>query len=93
MIWDLTVCTVVNGEKNSKSHCHPDLDRKIPNVELIRAIYILQYFQVLSGWNHYFLSYYYYLPWWPSCLDRGALNNVEAPGCGTSVVRGPTGHK
>ena len=33
------------------------------------------------------------LPWWPSCLDRGALNNVDAPGCGTSVVRGPTGHK
>ena len=32
-------------------------------------------------------------PWWPSCLDRGALNNVDAPGCGTSVVRGPTGHK
>ena len=27
------------------------------------------------------------VPWWPSCLDRGALNNVEAPGCGTSVVR------
>ena len=26
------------------------------------------------------------LPWWPSCLDRGALNNVDAPGCGTSVV-------
>ena len=34
-----------------------------------------------------------YLPWWPSCLDRGALNNVDAPGFGTSVVRGPTGHK
>ena len=34
-----------------------------------------------------------FLPWWPSCLDRGALNNVDAPGCGTSVVRGPTGHK
>ena len=34
-----------------------------------------------------------HLPWWPSCLDRGALNNVDAPGCGTSVVRGPTGHK
>ena len=33
-------------------------------------------------------------PWWPSCcLDRGALINVEAPGCGTSVVQGPTGHK
>ena len=30
---------------------------------------------------------------WPSCLDRGALINVEAPGCGTSVARGPTGHK
>ena len=35
----------------------------------------------------------YYLPWWPSCLDRGALINADAPGCGTSVVRGPTGHK
>ena len=33
------------------------------------------------------------MPWWPSCLDRGALNNVDAPGFGTSVVRGPTGHK
>ena len=30
---------------------------------------------------------------WPSCLDRGALINFDAPGCGTSVVRGPTGHK
>ena len=36
---------------------------------------------------------YVYLPWWPSCSDRGALNNVDAPGCGTSVVRGSTGHK
>ena len=34
-----------------------------------------------------------YVPWWLSCLDRGALNNVDSPGCGTSVVRGPTGHK
>ena len=33
------------------------------------------------------------VPWWPSCLDRGALINVDAPGFGTSVVRGPTGHK
>ena len=32
-------------------------------------------------------------PWWLNCLDGGALINVEAPGCGTSVVRGPTGHK
>ena len=31
--------------------------------------------------------------WLPSWLDRGALINVDAPGCGTSVVRGPTGHK
>ena len=27
------------------------------------------------------------LPWLPSWLDRGALINVDAPGCGTSVVR------
>ena len=26
-------------------------------------------------------------------INRDALNNVDAPGCGTSVVRGPTGHK
>ena len=31
------------------------------------------------------------MPWWSSCLDRGALMNVDAPGCGTLVVRGPTG--
>ena len=31
--------------------------------------------------------------WWPSCLDLGTLINVDAPGCDTSVVRGPTGHK
>ena len=33
------------------------------------------------------------LPWWPSWLVSAALINVDAPGCGTSVVRGPTGHK
>ena len=44
--------------KNSKSHCQLDLDRTIPNVELVRAIYILQYVQVLSGLDHYFLSYH-----------------------------------
>ena len=32
-------------------------------------------------------------PWWPSWLGRGALINVDAPGCGTSLVRGTTGHK
>ena len=26
------------------------------------------------------------LPWWLSCLDRGAVINVDAPGCGKSVV-------
>ena len=26
--------------------------------------------------------------WWPRCLDHGALINVEAPGCDTSVFRG-----
>ena len=40
-----------------------------------------------------FISGSIYLPWWPSCLDRGALINVDAPGSGTSVVRGPTWHK
>ena len=34
-----------------------------------------------------------FLPWLPSWLDRGALFNVDTPGCGKSVVRGPTGHK
>ena len=34
-----------------------------------------------------------YLPWWPSCLDHGALINLDAPGFGTSVDRGPTGRK
>ena len=29
----------------------------------------------------------------PSWLDLGALINVDAPGCGTSVVQGPKGHK
>ena len=30
-------------------------------------------------------------PWWLSWLDRGALINVDSPGCGTSVVQGPKG--
>ena len=33
------------------------------------------------------------ISWWLWWLDRGALVNVEAPGCGTSVVQGATGHK
>ena len=43
---------MVNGEKISKSCCDLDLDRTMPNVELI-----LQYVQVSSGLNHYFFSY------------------------------------
>ena len=37
-----------------------------------------------------FLNFTSLSSWW-SCLKRGALINVDAPGCGTSVVRGPTG--
>ena len=39
----------------SKSRCDLDLDRTMPNVELIRAI--LVYVQVSSALNHYFFSY------------------------------------
>ena len=35
-------------------------------------------------------SFSLYLPCWPSCLDRSALINVDSPGCGTSVVQGPS---
>ena len=44
--------------KISKSRCDLDLDRTMPNVELVRAYFhILQYVQVSSRLNHYFLSY------------------------------------
>ena len=48
--------------KISKSSCDLDLDRTMPNVELIQAILVYynmlrQYVQVSSGSNHYFLSY------------------------------------
>ena len=39
-ILDLTVCIVVNGEKFQKSCCDLDLDRTMPNVELILDIFI-----------------------------------------------------
>ena len=32
-------------------------------------------------------------PWLLSWLDRGALINVDAPECGTLVVRGSMRHK
>ena len=38
-------------------------------------------------------GFIYNLPWRPSWLECGALINDYAPGCGTLVVRGPTGHK
>ena len=34
----------------------------------------------------------YNTPRWSSWLDMGVLINVDTPGCGTSVVQGPTGH-
>ena len=45
--------------KISKSRRDLDLDRTMPNVELVRAIfmYILQHVQVSRQLNHYFLSY------------------------------------
>ena len=44
--------------KISKSRRDLDLDRTMPNVELVRAIFIiLQYVQVSRQLNHYFLSY------------------------------------
>ena len=30
---------------------------------------------------------------WPSWLDHGALINADAPGCGSLVAQGRTGHK
>ena len=50
--------TLYCGKWRKNSHCHLDLDWTIPNVKLVRAIYILQYVQVLCGLNHYFLSYH-----------------------------------
>ena len=44
--------------KISKSRRDLDLDRTMPNVELVRAIFIYyNLFQVSSQLNHYFLSY------------------------------------
>ena len=53
----MTVCIVVNGETTRHDL---DLDLTMPNVKLVQAIFILtvlQYVQVLSGLNHYFMSY------------------------------------
>ena len=41
-IKDLTVCIMVNGEK-FQSQADLDLNRTMPNVELIRAIFICYY--------------------------------------------------
>ena len=44
--------------KISKSHRDLDLDQTMPNVELVRAIFIYySIFKVSSGLNYYFLSY------------------------------------
>ena len=39
-LWDLTVCIVVNEEKISKSRSDLDLGRTMPNIELVRDIFI-----------------------------------------------------
>ena len=39
-LWDLIVCIAVNGGKISKSHSDLDLGPTIPNIELLRAIFI-----------------------------------------------------
>ena len=49
-LWDLTVCIVVNGEKNLKSHSNLDLGLTMPNIEFVRDIFI--YYNAFS-----FLSY------------------------------------
>ena len=48
---------------------------------------------LLLNLNVNILSSDTFLAWLPSCLHRGALTNVDSPGCGTSVIRGLTGHK
>ena len=49
--------------------------------------------EIKSSWSKNINLLHCHLPRWPSWLDCGALINVDAPGCGTSVVRGPTVHK
>ena len=39
-LWDLSVCFAVNGEKNFKSHSDLDLGPTMPNIELVRDIFI-----------------------------------------------------
>ena len=45
-IEDVTVCTVVNGEKISKSCCDLDLDQTMANVRVIFIYYLMLKFQV-----------------------------------------------
>ena len=51
------------------------------------------FFHIGTLHNHGRCHKKFHLPWLPSCLDCGALINVDGPGFGTSVVRDPTGHK
>ena len=39
-LWDLTVCTEVNGEKNLMLRCDLDLGPAMPNIELLQDIFI-----------------------------------------------------
>ena len=58
---------------------------------LSHVFYILIFSYILCYKQHSCINQY--LPRLSIWLDCGALINVEAPECGTSVVRGPLGHK
>ena len=56
-IKDLTVCIVVNGEKFQSHAVTLTLIGQCPMSNSSKLFHILQYVQVSSGLNHYFLSY------------------------------------
>ena len=39
-LWDMTVCIVINGKKNSKKGSDLDIGPTMPNIELFRVILI-----------------------------------------------------
>ena len=53
----MTVCTVLNGEKFQSHTVTLTLIGQCPMSNSSELFHILQYVQVSSGLNHYFLSY------------------------------------
>ena len=49
-LWDLIVCIAVNGEKFTKLRHDLDLGPEMPNIELVRDIFI--YYDVLKFCIH-----------------------------------------